>query len=243
MDTWQVLALGQHLVNVGTGTVDQHQNGFFSALRFAGNHGVQHRAVQRQRAGRAVFAGGGNLETGAQQRAQRPAHLHQHAVVAGADQALVKAQVGRDVVAPKLDGVFHARIGLLHIGNVGRQRTQRGKTHGSGLDHAAQVLQILQKIHRQTSLGLPDDHVGIEPVPLVFRLHPGAHLGAGGQQALGHQRLDRLADHRAADTQFLAQQRLGRDRLAHGIVATDDGFAEVIHRVPVYVFNHGFYRG
>ena len=37
----------------------------------------------------------GDLEAGAQQRAQRLAHLRQHAVVAGAQQALVKAQVVR----------------------------------------------------------------------------------------------------------------------------------------------------
>ncbi|MDT4861937.1 hypothetical protein FQZ97_965610 [compost metagenome] len=194
--------------------------------------------MQRQRTRGPVLAGGRYLEAGAQQRTQRTAHLHQHAVVAGADEALVKAQVGRDVVAAEFDGALHAREGVFHLGNVFGGGALGGQRHRGGLDHAAQVLQVAQELGRQARLRLPDDDVGVEPVPLVGRLHARAHLRAAGHEALGDQRLDRFAHHGPAHAELFAQERLRRNRRAGRIAARDDVAADAVDRVAVNVLDH-----
>jgi hypothetical protein len=153
---------------------------------------------------------GGNLEAGAQQRTERLAHLHQHAVAAGTQQALVEAQVVGDIVAPFFHRMLHAGERGLDVGDVLRGGTFGRQPHGRRLDHAAQVLQVTQELGGEPGLGLPGHDVRVKPVPVLLGQHPGAHLGAGADHALGHQRLDGLAHHRPAHAQFLAQQGLGR---------------------------------
>ena len=68
---------------------------------------------------------------------------------------------------------------------------------------------------------VPGQHVAIEQVPALLGLDPTADLGAGGQQALGHQHLDRLAHRRTADVEgfrpfrFVGQDGAGRIVAAH----------------------------
>ena len=118
-------------------------------------------------------------------------------------------------------------------GGALRRQADRRRLHDQ-----AQVLQVADEFRRQPGLGLPADDVRIEPVPLAARPHPGADLGAGLDQALGHQRLDRLADHGTADTEFLAQQRLRRHGAGDTKTPGHDGATEVVHRIAVHVLDH-----
>jgi len=113
-----------------------------------------------------------------------------------------------------------------------------------GLDHATQFLQVAQEFACQSGLGLPHDHVGIEPIPCILGQHAGADLGPGRHQPFGHQRFDRLTDHRAADAQLLAELGLGRHGTTGCVTPGDAGFTEVIHRVAVHVLHrcHGAFR-
>ena len=218
--------------------VDQQADGPASLGRIAGNDGIQHSAVQGQRLGRTALFTGGQLKTGAQQRAERLAHLHQHAVVRSPQQALVEPQIEGHVVTALGHGAFHAGVGLFNAGNVFWRGTQRGQLDGSGLHHAAQILQVPDEFWGQTCNGLPGNDVGIEPVPLVRRQHAGAHFGAGHDQAFGHQGLDGLSHHGAAHAQFLAQHRLGRNASAQSVTAGNNGLPQKINGVAVDVLDH-----
>ena len=202
--------------------VDELDDGALGLGRLARGHGVEHRAVQRQGMHRALGAGGGDLEARAQQRAERLAHLHQHAVVGGPQQPLVEAQVVADVVAPALDGFAHAGIGRLEPGKVLRVGALRREPHRRWLDDAAQLLQVAQEVARQPGGALPGDELGVEPVPVVGRQHPGAELRPGDEHALGHERLHGLAHHRAAHPQRGPQRRLGRQGRARRMAAGGD---------------------
>jgi hypothetical protein len=231
----------QHLLHVLVGAVDQHQCGAFGGIGVAGNHRVEHGAVQRQRLRRPVFLGGGQLEAGPQQRTERLAHLHQHPVVAGAQQALVEAQVVRHVVAAVLDGVFHAGEGGFDFSEIVDRGALGGDAHRRRFHHPAQLLQVAQELVRQPDPRVPVDDRLVEPVPLIGRQHARAHLRPGAEQALGDQRLDGFAHHGAAHAEFIAQQRLGRERAARGVAAGDDGFAQQVEGVSGNVLDrvHG----
>ena len=69
--------------------------------------------------------------------------------MAGAQQTLVEAQVVRHVVSAVLDGSLHAGVGGLDLGDVLRRGALGGQAHASGLDHAAQLLQVAQELARQ----------------------------------------------------------------------------------------------
>src|SRR6185369_5781642 len=53
----EFLAVGQHLLDVLAGAVDQHDDGLLGLGRVARYHSVQHGPVQRQGSARAVLAG------------------------------------------------------------------------------------------------------------------------------------------------------------------------------------------
>jgi hypothetical protein len=150
---------------------------------------------------------------------------------------LVEAQIARAVVAALLHCLFHACVGGLDLGDVARRGALGGHAHGGRLDDAAQLLQIAQELARQSDLGLPGDHVGVEPVPLVVPEHARPELRTGDEQTLGDERLDRLAHHGAADAELLAEQRLGRQRRARCKAAGDDRLAEQVERMAVDVLD------
>ena len=87
--------------------------------------------------------------------------------MAGAQQALVEEQVVAHVVAAVVDSVLHAGVGGLEFADVLRGGALSSQAHRSGLDQAAQLLQVTQEIARQPGLGLPSHHIGVEPVPLL----------------------------------------------------------------------------
>ena len=74
---------------------------------------------------------------------------------------------------------------------------------------------------------VPAQHVAIEQVPAFPRLDPAADLGAGTEQALGHQHLDRFAHRRAADVEGFRPFRLVRQDGSGRIVAAHDPQADL----------------
>ncbi len=182
--------------------------------------------MQGQGNGWAVGFGGGDLKTGAQQSTNGFAHLRHHAVVTRTQQTLVKQQIVGDVVTTKFNRVFHAGVGGFYIGNVLFGRALGGQACGGWFDHAAQVLQLAQKIACEPELGLPRHHIGVKPIPLFGWQHACAHFGAGADQAFGYQRFHRFTNDGATDTILGTQHRFGWHRCAERVVPRYDGFAQ-----------------
>src|SRR6185437_13103380 len=74
----------------------------------------------------------------------------------------------------------------------------------------------------------PGEDVGVEHVPLIARLDAGADLGAGFDQALGGQHLDRLAQDRPADPETDAEVDLAGQDLAGREVTAQDLLADLV---------------
>src|SRR5436305_350526 len=87
--------------------------------------------------------------SGSSKAAARRAHLHDHAVAACTQQALVEAQVVRDVVAALLDRMPHAFVRVLDLADVPCGCPLRRKAYGGGLEHTPQVLQVAQEFARE----------------------------------------------------------------------------------------------
>jgi DNA-binding transcriptional MocR family regulator len=140
----QMPARSQHFFYVVVRAVNQLPDGGFRGIRLMRNDSVEYRTMQLKRGTRAARAAGRDFKTGAQQGAQHLAHLLQHAVAAGAQQALVKAQVKCHVIATALYSTLHACVGTFNLCYVFGRRAFSRQAHGGGLHHTAQVLQVSQ---------------------------------------------------------------------------------------------------
>ena len=95
------------------------------------------------------------------------------------------------------------------------RRTLRGQTHPGRLDHHAQFVQVAQEVAGQTRrCDCQATRSGSNQFQSCAGCTRVPTFGPVREQALGDQRLHRLAHHRAADTELLAEQRLGRQRAA-----------------------------
>ena len=82
------------------------------------------------------------------------------------------------------------------FGDVGLGASRRRERGGARLDGEANFGEIAEKAPVDAGIEMPGEHVGIEHVPGAALAHHGADPRLGGEQALGNQRLDALAQHR-----------------------------------------------
>ncbi|MNL65183.1 hypothetical protein D3C87_1894800 [compost metagenome] len=82
---------------------------------------------------------------------------------------------------------------------------------------------------------MPGQHIGIEEVPAIARQYAGADACPCLDQALGRQRLQRLAQDRARHAEPVEQFGVGWQNGAFGIVAGDNGKAHVPEHVGMKI--------
>ena len=93
----------------------------------------------------------------------------------------------------------------------------RGRGRRTRFDRRADLAELDQKGRRELALEQPAEHVRVEQVPAVFRLHPSAAPWPGPKQALGGENFDRFAQHRTARAVMAAERSLDRERIVPGI--------------------------
>ena len=100
-----------------------------------------------------------------------------------------------------------------HVRAIARRWTLLGGLAGHvGLEYPPDLHQVIENAQ---VFVVPDrrlQHHGVQEVPLVGQRNPGALALLGADQALLLQDLDRLADHRPADAEGLAEPRLGGEQ-------------------------------
>ena len=75
------------------------------------------------------------------------------------------------IVLPALGGL-HALDGGANRGLLGLAGCTGGEGSRAGLDGEADLAEVDQQLRREPPLQEPSEHVGIEQVPAVLRLHP-----------------------------------------------------------------------
>ena len=121
----------------------------------------------------------------------------------------------------------HFAARLADFGHLLVAPAQRRECRCFRLDDVAELLHGAQEPFAIGRCRVPAQHVAIEQVPSFLRLDPAADLGAGIEQALGHQHLDRLAHRRAADVEGFRPFRLVRQDRARRVVAANDPQADL----------------
>ena len=99
----------------------------------------------------------------------------------------------------------------------------------SGSIISADLEQLGEELHRLHGGVAPAQHFAVEQVPAHRRQRADAGAGLRFQQALGGERLHRLAYHRAADAELTLEIRLLGKRLVRTEVAAHDADAEFLH--------------
>ena len=200
----------------------------------AGADRVQHPPVHgeahRHRDQRAPLQAEADLEHG---RDDGPQPIDER-VARGREHGAMEGEVGAVVGERVVDRRRHVR----------QRRSQRlqlvgaapggGETGGGGLDHPAQLDQMLHQLGRRTGRRLPRQHVRVEQVPGLLGADPHAQLLPALDQPLGGQHLDRLAHRRARDAQLLHQLGLARQHGARRQLAAEDAAADLLDQPPMH---------
>src|SRR5659263_723278 len=106
IESGQAAARTQNFFNVLMGAINQDQNCLFGFDRVAGNHGIEHGAVQREGVGRPPFFTGRQFKAGTQQRTKRLAHMNEHPIATGPQQTLVKTKVMSHIITTLFDSTL-----------------------------------------------------------------------------------------------------------------------------------------
>jgi len=108
-----------------------------------------------------------------------------------------------------------------------------GQRGGKGFEGLADLTDVDQELLADAGIEMPGQHVRVEEIPARPLRHPGADAGPRHDEALGRERLHRLAQHGAGDLEARLQFGVAGQQVALGDLAGDDGAAELVDHVGV----------